>query len=173
MRRWLLAEFESPDALVRAYDVLEREGFKGMRTWTPFPIKSIIKRLPESLVPYIMLAFGLFGGTFAYILQWWCNGKDFPINVGARPLHSAPSQIPITFETTVLFASLAGFFVALGFSGLPRLYHPIFRVEGFERASVDRFWLGVDGADPHYREEVADDLLRLGALRCEHMEVQS
>lgn len=169
-----MAEFESPDALLRAYEALRREGYTRLRTFTPFPVKGIIKQLPESMVPYVMLGAGLFGGAFAYILQWWCNGKDFPINVGGRPLHSAPSNIPITFETTVLFASLAGFFVMLGFSGLPRLYHPVFRVEGFERATIDRFWLGVDEADPRFGEgPLRESLLALGALRCERLEGQS
>jgi hypothetical protein len=54
----------------------------------------------------------------------------------------------------------------LALSGLPRLHHPVFEVEGFERASVDRFWLGVDEADAHFDERVSDELARLGALRC-------
>jgi hypothetical protein len=116
-----------------------------------------------------MLGAGLFGGGFAYLLQRWCNAGDFPINVGGRPLDSAPAFIPIAFETTVLFAALAGFFVTLGFSGLPRLYHPLFEVPGFERTTVDRYWLGIDDADPRFEEGLCDDLGRLGALRCERL----
>ncbi len=168
-----MAEFDSPEALVRAYDALEREGYALLRTWTPFPVKGIVKRLPESLVPYVMLGAGLFGGGFAYLLQWWCNAKAYAIIVGGRPLNSAPAFIPITFETTVLVAALAGFFVTLGFSGLPRLYHPVFEVEGFERATVDRFWIGIDEADPRFDERVRESLLQLGALRCERIEVES
>jgi hypothetical protein len=166
-----VAEFGSPDGLVRAYDALQREGFTRLESWTPYAVKGIVKRLPESMVPYIMLAAGLFGGVFAFILQWWCNGKDYPLDVGGRPLLSAPAFIPITFETTVLFASLAGFFSMLGFCGLPRLHHPVFEVEGFERATVDRFWIGVDSADPHFVPDLCDRLLSLGALRCELVEL--
>ncbi len=169
MRSGLLAEFGSPEALQRAYEARAREGYTMLRTFTPYPVKGIVKTLPESLVPYVMLGAGLFGGVFAYLLQWWCNAKDWPINVGGRPLNSAPAFIPITFETTVLFASLAGFFCALGFSGLPRLYHPVFQVEGFERATLDRYWLGIDEADPRFEAGVGERLLDEGALRCERL----
>jgi hypothetical protein len=41
----------------------------------------------------------------------------------------------------------------------------VFTVDGFERASVDRFWMGVDDADPRYDDRVAEELVRAGALR--------
>jgi hypothetical protein len=166
MRSGILAEFDSPEALERAYDQLERAGYTRVESWTPYGVQAIVKRLPESLVPWIMLAAGLFGGAFGYLVQWWCNARDFPLNVGGRPLNSAPAFIPITFESAVLFASVTGFFVMLGFCGFPRLYHPLFEVEGFSRASVDRFWIGVDDTDPCFDDRLPDRLSSMGALRC-------
>jgi hypothetical protein len=166
MRDVLLAEFDASEKLERAWEELERQGYTRMTTWTPYAPKSIVRKLPESMVPYVMLAAGLFGGLFAYLLQWWCNAKSYPINVGGRPLNSAPAFIPIVFETTVLFASITGFLVTFGFSRLPRLYHPNFEVEGFDRATVDRYWLGIDATDPRFDERVVDALTRMGALRC-------
>lgn len=171
MRSWLLAEFATADELGRAYERLRREGYTRLDTWTPYPSKSLVKTLPESIVPYVMLVGGLLGGGFGYLLQWWINERAFRINVGGRPLHSAPAFIPITFESAVLAASLAGFFGLLWASGLPRLHHPLFEVDGFERASVDRFWLGVDDTDPRFDEGVADELARMGAIRCARKEV--
>jgi hypothetical protein len=103
-------------------------------------------------------------------VQWWCNAFDFRLDVGGRPYDAIPAYIPIAFETGVLFAAVAGFLAILGLSGLPRLYHPMFEVEGFDRVAVDRFWLGVDAADPllaDAREErVREVLTASGALRC-------
>ncbi len=56
--------------------------------------------------------------------------------------------IPITFEMMVLSAALTGFVVLLVLARLPELWHPVFDVPGFERASIDRFWVGIDARDP-------------------------
>jgi len=166
MRSGVMAEFETADALQGAYEALRREGYTRLVTWTPYAIKNVVTTLPASIVPWIMLASGLFGGGAGYLIQWWINVRALPIDVGGRPLHSAPAFIPIAFESAVLAAALTGFVAMLALSGLPRLHHPVFEVEGFERASVDRFWLGVDQADAHFDERVSELLARLGALRC-------
>jgi hypothetical protein len=160
----VVAEFETADALQSAYEALRREGYTRLATWTPYPLKNVVT-MPASIVPWIMLGGGLFGAGAGYVLQWWVNVRAFRIDVGGRPLHSMPAFIPITFESAVLAAALAGFFAMLALSGLPRLHHPVFEVEGFERASVDRFWLGVDEADARFHERIGDELTRLGALR--------
>jgi hypothetical protein len=72
---------------------------------------------------------------------------DYPLNVGGRPYHSAPAFIPITFEMAVLFAATAALVSAIVLGGLPRLWHPVFEVDGFERATIDRFWLAVCAGD--------------------------
>jgi hypothetical protein len=165
MRNGVVAEFETPEALEAAYTALKRAGYVRLDAWTPYPVKGILRAQPDSLIPWIMLAAGLGGGGFGYLLQWWVNVRAFRIDVGGRPLNSAPAFIPIAFESAVLAASVTGFVVMLWACRLPRLHHPVFEVDGFERASVDRFWLGVDDADPRFDERVADELTRLGALR--------
>jgi hypothetical protein len=169
MRSGIVAEFATVESLESAFETLERAGYKRLTTWTPFPVRKVLRKLPESMVPWIMLGAGLLGGGTGYIIQWWCNARSFPIDVGGRPLHSAPAFIPITFESAVLAASVTGFFVLLGFCGMPRLHHPVFEIEGFERAMVDRFWIGVDDSDPAYKEQVTEELTEMGALRCERI----
>jgi hypothetical protein len=165
----VMAEFASPDALARAHEHLRAKGYTRICSWTPYPVGALVRRLPDSVVPWLMLAAGLFGGGLGYLIQWWCNARDYPLNVGGRPLNSIPASIPITFESAVLAASLTGFLAMLAFSGLPRLNHPVFEIEGFDRASIDRFWIGIDTTDPRYDERICDELERLGALRCERI----
>lgn len=166
MRDGIVAEFDGPDGFERAFLRLRALGYTRLRSWTPYPVRAVVTRLPESGVPWIMLAAGLTGASLGYLVQWWCNAHDYPLDVGGRPFNSIPAYIPIAFESGVLAAALAGFLSILGLSGLPRLHHPMFEVDGFERASVDRFWIGVDASDPRFDERVGEVLEASGALRC-------
>ena len=87
---------------------------------------------------------------------------DYRLDVGARPFDSIPSDVPIMFETTVLLAGLTAFFGALLLSGLPRLHHPVFELEGFERTTIDRFWIAV-GEPGERGVELRAELEALGA----------
>lgn len=166
MRSGVLAEFESPEALVRAVDHLVARGYTRLDTFTPFAIKDVEQRLTaKSPVPAIMLGAGIFGAIFGYVVQWWCNAIDYPINVGGRPLNAAPAYIPITFESAVLFSAVTGFIAMLALAKLPALWSPVFEVPGFERASIDTFWVGVDLTDPQFDGAVTDELSTLGAMR--------
>ena len=173
MDRGLCAEFESVEAVVAAARRLRALGVRRIDAYTPFPIRELDKvlALPRSQIPSLVFAAGVTGAAVAYGIQYWCAAIAYPVNVGGRPLHSAPAFIPITFETTVLFASLAAFLLALAKAGLPRLHHPLFEVEGFERASIDRFWIAVDARDLRLEDGVTSfDALRstlegLGASR--------
>ena len=149
---WLLAEFDSPEAIVRAARALHEQGYRRLEAFTPYPIVDLEEALaiPRSKIPRLVFAAGACGAMVGYGVQLWLNAYDYPLNVGGRPLHSAPSMIPITFETTVLFAVLATFFGFFFFARLPRLSHPVLDVPGFERAGVDRFWLAIEQADAHF-----------------------
>ena len=75
---------------------------------------------------------------------------DYPINVGGRPTFSWPAFVPPALEMTILFAALFGVFAMLMGNGLPRLHHPLFAIEAFERASSDRFFLLLRADDPQF-----------------------
>jgi hypothetical protein len=86
---------------------------------------------------------GLTGATFGYLMMYWCNAVDYPLNVGGRPLNSYPAFVPITFELAILFASISAMLALLGFGGLPKPFHPVFEVPEFTSASNDKFWLSI------------------------------
>ncbi len=164
----LLAEFETPEALTAAVRKLRELGYRRLDTYTPYPVKPALEELdlPRSRVSLYALIAGLCGAGGAYFLEWWMNAYDYPINVGGRPPHSGPAFIPITFEMAVLFSGFAAFICVFAFARLPRLHHPVFEVEGFESASIDRFWLGIDAADPRFdRVQTRDHIAALGPTR--------
>lgn len=162
----LMARFASADTLVEAARALREDGYVKLDAFAPFPIEGLSRALGlrRNLVPACMLAGGIFGGTGAYFMQVYAMAIDYPLDVGGRPLHSWPSFIPITFELTVLCATLCGLVGMLTLNGLPRLHHPVFGAPGFDRASIDGFFLCVERADRNFSPiETRARLEKLGA----------
>lgn len=166
----MMAEFPSGEALLAGIRALRDLGVSRFDAFTPYEVPGLQEMLGvrRSRLTWIALAVGLAFGGGAYLLQWWINVVDYPLNIGGRPYHSSPAFIPITFEMTVLFASAAALISAIVLGGLPRLWHPVFEVAGFERASIDRFWLAVGVGDTALdRERDTTALVAAGALRVE------
>jgi hypothetical protein len=152
-RPWgLLAEFERPEELVSAAARAREAGYRRTDAYTPFPIHRLSDAMgfrPTKL-PLVVLAGGLVGCVVALGMMWYSATIHYPLNVGGRPFASWPAFIPITFELTVLFASLAAVLGMLGMNGLPMPYHPVFNAPRFAFASRDRFFLCIEARDPLY-----------------------
>lgn len=157
----LMAEFESPTALVSAARHMREHGYRKFEAYSPFPIEELDEALAlhHSPLPKIVLAGGILGGLTGYCLQYYVAVIDYPLNIGGRPLHSWPSFIIITFELTILFAALATFLGLLGLCGLPMPYHPVFNVPRFASASRNRFFLCVESADPLFDRRATAEFL--------------
>ena len=88
-----------------------------------------------------------------------------------KPFFAFEFSIPITFELTVLFASFAAVLGMLVLNGLPRLYHPIFRAEGFRNVTNNAFLLVVECDDSSFDAEACRRRLEsLSAHRTEIVE---
>ena len=165
----LLAEFDTPEALLAAARHV-RARYRLVDAYTPYPVKGLEEALAlrRSGLNWVAGAAGTFGAGFAFWLQWLTNKRLLPLIIGGRPAFAIPAFVIIAFETMVLFASVTGFVALFWACRLPRLAHPLFDVEGFESASVDRFWLGISADDPAFDPERTDEeLQQLGALRVE------
>ena len=157
----LLAEFESPAALVQAVRQARDAGYKKLDAYTPFPVEG----LPEALgfhhtkMPMLILIGGILGALSGFGLCYYCAVISYPINVAGRPLNSWPSWIPVTFELTILFASLTAVFGLLALCGLPMPYHPLFHVPRFSRATRDAFFLCIQANDPRFERGATKEFL--------------
>jgi hypothetical protein len=172
-RTGILAEFRTPEEMLAALGDLRARGLTRLDTFTPYPVEGVEEALAlrRSSIPWWAFWIGLAGAVSAFAIQWWTNAVDYPIVVGGRPLNSIPAWIPITFETTVLCASLATFLVLCVKARLTALWHPVFEVPGFESAQVDRFWVMVGDGDERYEERVTVVALqRAGASRVVRVE---
>jgi hypothetical protein len=148
----LLAEFTDPDDLLAAVRRAREEGYRRMDAYTPLPVEGLAEAIgfTHNRLPWVVLVGGILGAATAYGMMYFSAVINYPINVGGRPLHSWPAFIPITFELTVLGASLFAVFGMLGLNGLPMPYHPVFNVPGFALASRNRFFLCIQADDPKF-----------------------
>ena len=161
-RCWaLMAEYESAEALVAAAQAAHDAGYRRAEAYSPYAIEGLAEALGarRSRIPAFTLVGGLVGGLGGYFLQWYAAVVSYPEEVGARPLHSWPMFVPVTFETTILFAAFTAFFAALVGNGLPRLAHPIFDAPDFDLATRNRFFLCLRTDDPVFDEVRAVALL--------------
>jgi hypothetical protein len=148
----LVAEFETPTALVQAAHSAREAGYRKMDAYSPFPIEGLSEALGfrRTKMPMLILIGGIVGALSGFALQYYCAVISYPINVAGRPLNSWPSWIPVTFEMTILLASLTAVFGLLALCGLPMPYHPLFHVPRFALATRDRFFLCIEAADPRF-----------------------
>jgi len=157
----LMAEFEDATALVEATERAHTAGYRRMDAYSPFPIEKLHHAMgsPYSKLPLIVLVGGIIGCVGGFLLQYWAAAIAYPINVGGRPLNSWPAFIPVTFECTILVASLSAVLGMLGLNGLPMPYHPVFNVERFALASRSRFFLVIESRDRKFDYETTREFL--------------
>ena len=131
----LLAEFETPQAVLKATRQARRGRLPRMDAYTPYPVEgwrpSWACRARQ--MPFVVLTGGIVGAGVGFFMQYWSMAVDYPFNVGGRPYNSWPVFIPITFEVMILVASLSALFGMLFLNGLPRPHHPVFNVPQLRR----------------------------------------
>jgi len=163
-RPWgLMAEFDSPAAIMSAAKKVNAEGFRWWDCHVPFPVHGLdtAMGIRPTILPIFVFLGGLTGTTLGFLLQWFTNASSFdfwmlvPVRgfdylVSGKPLLSLPAWIPVMFELTILLASLTAFGVLMIMNGLPRFYHPTLRCPRFARATDDRFFVVIEARDPRY-----------------------
>lgn len=163
----VLAEFADAEALLAATQAVRDRGYTKLEAYTPFPVVGLaeVLNVRGRRLPIIVLAGGILGGVGGLLMQWYSAVVAYPLNVGGRPLASWPTFIPIGFELTILVAAFTTVLGMFALNGLPQPYHPVFNVPEFAEASLDRFFLCIESADPRFDpEETRAFLTAQGAL---------
>ncbi len=172
-RVWgLLAEYPDPHALVHAAEAVREAGYTRWDAHAPFVVHGLDEAMGirPSRLPFVVFAGGLAGAVGGLALQWWTNAVDYPFLISGKPIFSLPANVPVAFEMTILLAAISALLGMLAANGLPRLFHPLFRVERFRRATDDRFFISVEAADPRFGPEATRRLLEAtGAVAVEEV----
>ncbi len=115
----LFGLYNDEEVMMRAVKVAKEQHLEIMDVYTPFPVHGLdpILGLEESRLHIAGFVYGMIGTLTAFLGMTWIFTKDWPIVFGGKPYWSVPAFIPITFELTVLFASIGmvvSFYVVCG-----------------------------------------------------------
>ncbi len=149
MTAMLVAEFRDPETMLRTARRAKALGHQLIDAFTPFPIEGMPELLDatSTRLRVVMFFGGMAFAATAYGIEVWSAIFNYPINSGGRPLNSWPVFMFFPFAIGIFGAAFFGMIGLLVQCGLPSLYHPLFDIEGFERATQDRFMLTVKAPD--------------------------
>ena len=170
----IMGEFDNPSDLVAAARRTYEAGYRRINGYSPYPIEELSEAIgfTRTALPLIVLVGGVLGGLGGFMMQYWMEVVDYPLNVGGKPFNSWPAFIPITFECTVLVAAFAAVLGMLVLNKLPQPYHPVFNAPNFALATRDRFFLVIEANDPHFvHNETKQFMETVGAKNVSDVEI--
>jgi len=141
----LFAEFDDAELARRALDDLSARGYRNLETFSPFPLTGgeAPNQLGWPALAMAVFALAAVGAGAGYFLQWYANAASYPLNIGGRPANAVLPFFISALESLLLFGGATAFVALLVSLRLPRLWRPVYEIEAFERASIDRYWIVV------------------------------
>lgn len=173
-KKYIIGLFDDEEPLMKAVKKSRDEGFNIWDVFTPFPVHGLEKALgySDSRLHTLGFIFGATGTATALGFMSWINAVNYPINFAGKPQLSIPAFIPITFELTVLFASVGMVLVYLFRNQLA----PGIKAEVMEsRTTDDRFAMVYEVGEDFPAKELKrlrSFLEKNGALEIKEKEVE-
>jgi hypothetical protein len=135
VKKFVVGNFDDEAVLFPAVKKVRRAGYKIHDVFTPFPIHGLDKELGlrDTSLHVAGFIYGITGTATAVGFITWALTLDWALNFGGKPYFSLPAWIPITFELTVLFASVG---MVLTFCWLCQLA-PFVKKDHFNPRSTD------------------------------------
>jgi Protein of unknown function (DUF3341) len=162
VKKFIVGCFEDENVLFPAVSKVRKAGYKIHDIYTPYAVHGLDKAmgLRETSLHTAGFIFGLTGTTTAVTFMTWSFTKDWPVNIGGKPNFALPAWIPITFELTVLMASVG---MVLSFCYLCQLAPFIKKHHFHARATDDLFVMVIECTARTNEEEVKNLLNQSGA----------
>ena len=152
----LFGLYDDETDLLKAVKVAKDDHLDIMDVFTPFPVHGLdpLLGLSESRLHIAGFIYGAIGTLTAFLFMTWVFTRDWPIIFGGKPYFSAPAFIPITFELTVLFASVGMVVTFYTICGMgPGILNPTLD----DRITDDKFCIAFDTTNA---SEADEDKLR-------------
>ncbi len=162
VKKFITGSFKDEAVLFPAVKQTRRAGYKIHEIFTPFPIHGLDKAmgLRDTSLHTAGFIYAVSGTATAVGFISWALTKDWPINFGGKPFFALPAWIPITFELTVLFASVG---MVLTFCYLCQMA-PFVKKDHFDlRSTDDIFLMALECTDKTNEAEAMAFLKSVGA----------
>jgi hypothetical protein len=162
VKKFVVGNFDDEAVLFPAVKKVRRAGYRIHEVFTPFPIHGLDKAmgLRDTSLHTAGFIYGITGTATAVGFITWALTIDWPFNIGGKPHFSLPAWIPITFELTVLFASIG---MVLTFCYLCQMA-PFVKKDHFNlRSTDDLFVMALECTDKTNDSELRNFLQSLGA----------
>jgi hypothetical protein len=106
--KFLVGVFDEEGVLIKAIGKIREAGVRIHDVYTPYPVHDLDVYLgyKRTRLAKAAFAFGATGTTLAITMQSYMLGFAWPMNIGGKDHIAVPDFIPVTFEFTVLLASL-------------------------------------------------------------------
>lgn len=142
----LFGLYDDEEVLLKAVKEAKSRHLDIMDVFSPFPVHGLdpILGLSESRLHIAGFVYGAIGTLTAFLFMTWVFTRDWPIIFGGKPYWSVPAFIPITFELTVLFASIGMVVTYYAVNGQgPGVTNPVLD----DRITDDKFCIAFDVND--------------------------
>lgn len=142
-KKILFGLYDDEQILMEAVKEAKQDHLEIYDVFTPFPVHGLdpLLGLSESRLHIVGFLFGAIGTLTAFLGMSWIFTKEWPMIIGGKPYWSVPAFIPITFELTVLFASIGMVVVYYAINGLsPRPHTEVLH----PRITDDKFAIAFD-----------------------------
>ncbi|MFQ6614483.1 MAG: DUF3341 domain-containing protein [Fidelibacterota bacterium] len=167
----VIAEFDNPGTVLKAAEQVRDAGFTRWDTYSPFPIHGMDRAMgmKRSRLGFVIGICAFLGAALGFGMQSWAHAIAYPQIIAGKPLFAWQAYIVITFAMLVLFGAFGSVFGMLAFNRLPRLHHPVFFSDYFEKATDDGFFIGIDAEDSKFHPD--DTKTFLESLGSGHVEL--
>ncbi len=138
--------YNDEEDLLRAVKKANEDHLEIMDVYTPFPVHGLdpLLGLSESRLHIAGFIYGAIGTLTAFGGMSWIFTRDWPQIFGGKPHWPVPAFIPITFELTVLFASIGMVVTFYVINGLgPGVVNPTIDL----RITDDKFCIAFDKSE--------------------------
>ncbi len=167
----IAATFKTPNEIIIAAKKVTSSGFVEFDVNTPYPVHGMdsAMKIKPSKLGFVTLVTGLSGAAIALLFMYWTMSVDYPLVIGGKPFFALPAFIPVTFELTVLLATVSTVIAMIAlFFRLPDNKHPLHDTEYMKSVSADKYGIVIESTDAKFDEaSVTDFLKKLNPLKIE------